>query len=52
MNTINKLNQDILLTQKQILVTENKTKRLNKNYKREKFKENQLKETKNYHFKK
>ena len=52
MNTINKLNQDILLTQKQILVTENKTKRLNKNYKREKFKENQLKETKNKIFSK
>ena len=47
MNTINKLNQDILLTQKQILVSENKTKRLNKHYERERFKENQLKETKN-----
>jgi len=46
-NEINKLNQDILLTQKQILVSENKTKRLNKHYERERFKENQLKETKN-----
>ena len=47
MNTINKLNQDILLTQKQILVSENKTKWLNKHYDKEKFKENQLKENKN-----
>ena len=51
-NTINKLKQDILLTQKQILVSENKTKRLNKHYERERFKENQLKETKNKVFSK
>ena len=51
-NAINKLKQDILLTQKQILVSENKTKRLNKHYERERFKENQLKETKNKVFSK
>ena len=51
-NEINKLNQDILLTQKQIILSENKTKRLNKNYEREKFKENKLKETKNKLFSK
>ena len=52
MNTINKLNQDILLTQKQILVSENKTKWLNKHYDKEKFKENQLKENKNKYIQK
>ena len=50
MNTINKLNQDILLTQKQISVSENKTKWLNKHYDKEKFKENQLKENKDDKF--
>ena len=46
-NTIEKLKTDILLTKKEIVNKENETKKLNKNYQKEKLKENNLKQQQN-----
>ena len=44
---IEKIKSDILLTNKKIILQDNVTKRLQKNYEHEKFKETQIKERKN-----
>ena len=47
LNKIEKMKTDILLTKKEIIIKENDTKRLNKNYQKEKLKENNLKQQQN-----
>lgn len=52
LNTINKLRKDCFINQKQIVSSEQKTKRLEHEIQKEKFKETQLKEKKNKVFSK